>query len=182
MNNESIQVAPASAPVAVLESQDLNQYLTFHLKGELFAIGILDIKEIIEVVAISPVPLTPDFVQGVINLRGKVVPVIDLSVRLGRAHTELTKRSCVVIVDVGGGGDQQCMGMLVDEVNEVLEIPPDAMQSAPDFGADIRTDFIDSMARVNERFIVILSVDHVLSVEELSALSDIEQRASGVAA
>ena len=182
MSNQLQAVAKAPVPIAGEEQQELNQFLTFHVGEELFAIGILDIKEIIEVFDISPVPLTPPFVRGVINLRGRVVPVIDLSVRLDRPATRLTKRSCVVIVAVPGRDGRQCMGMLVDEVKEVLEIADDAMQPAPEFGADIRTDFIDRMGRVDERFIVILSIDHVLSVEELAALSDLQKRARGVAA
>lgn len=182
MKNEVTRIAEGGGQIALADAGELDQYLTFHLGEEQFAIGILDIKEIIEVIAISPVPLTPDFVRGVINLRGRVVPVIDLAVRLGRPSTTLTKRSCVVVVDVQGKAGIQCMGMLVDEVNEVLEIGADAMQPAPDFGTDVRTEFIDRIGRVNNQFIVILSANHVLSVDELSSLTDIAKRARDMAA
>ena len=164
------------------EGDDLDQYLTFHVGGELFAVGILDIKEIIEVGGVSRVPLTPEFIRGVINLRGRVLPVLDLSARLGRGTTDLTKRSCIVIVEVQSGERSQTLGMLVDEVNEVLEIAPENIQPAPDFGTDIRTDFIDRMGKIDERFIVILSVNNVLSVDELAALSDLHGRTKGTLA
>ena len=162
-------------------TEDLNQYLTFHIDKELFAIGILDIKEIIEVGTISRVPLTPGFISGVINLRGRVLPVLDLSARLGRDTTQLTKRSCIVIVEVQSGDRSQSLGMLVHEVNEVIEISPDNIQPAPDFGTDIRTDFIDRMGKIDDRFIVILSVDNVLSIDELAALNDLHKQMDGAA-
>lgn len=162
---------PTAAPKGVLAVADeLNQYLTFHVQGERFAIGILDVNEIIEVGAMTRVPMTPNFIQGVINLRGSVVPVVNLAARLGRAPSQVSKRSCIVLVEVDAGGDQQISGMLVDEVNEILEIPPGQMQPAPDFGTDIRTDFIQRMGRVGEQFIVLLEVNTVLSVHELSNL------------
>lgn len=161
----------AAAPSGVMAVADeLNQYLTFHVQGERFAIGILDVNEIIEVGAMTRVPMTPGFIQGVINLRGSVVPVVNLAARLGRSPSEISKRSCIVLVEVDAGGDQQIAGMLVDEVNEILEIPPGQMQPAPDFGTDIRTDFIQRMGRVEEQFIVLLEVNTVLSVHELANL------------
>lgn len=159
------------------DAEDLNQYLTFHIDKELLAIGILDIKEIIEVGTISRVPLTPAFIRGVINLRGRVLPVLDLSARLGRRSTDLTKRSCIVIVEVHAGDASQTLGMLVDEVNEVIEISPENIQPAPDFGTDIRTDFIDRMGKIDDVFIVILNVNNVLSIEELAALNDLQKTA-----
>jgi purine-binding chemotaxis protein CheW len=146
-----------------------NQYLTFSVQGECLAIGILDVKEIIEVGVMTRVPMTPDFIQGVINLRGNVVPVINLGSRLGRGGCALSKRSCIVLVECDvPNSDRQTIGMLVDEVNEILEIREAYMQPAPDFGTDIRIDFIQRMARVNEQFIVLLDINHVLSVEELA--------------
>lgn len=166
---------PASTPKGVLAvAEELNQYLTFHVQGERFAIGILDVNEIIEVGAMTRVPMTPNFIQGVINLRGSVVPVVNLAARLGRAPSQISKRSCIVLVEVDdtSDGDRQIAGMLVDEVNEILEIPPGQMQPAPDFGTDIRTDFIQRMGRVGELFIVLLEINAVLSVHELANLLD----------
>lgn len=162
---------PTSTQQGVLAVADeLNQYLTFHVQGERFAIGILDVNEIIEVGAMTRVPMTPNFIQGVINLRGSVVPVVNLAARLGRKPSQISKRSCIVLVELDASGDNQIAGMLVDEVNEILEIPPGQMQPAPDFGTDIRTEFIQRMGRVGEDFIVLLEVNAVLSVHELANL------------
>ena len=176
MGNAMVDRTPVDVAQAVA-GDELDQYLTFHLGEELFAIGILDVKEIIEVGTISRVPLTPAFIRGVINLRGRVIPALDLAARLERGRVELTKRSCIVVVEVGSGEEPQTLGMLVDEVNEVLEIGPENIQPAPEFGADIRTDFIDRMGKIDERVIVILDVDNVLSVEELASLSELGARA-----
>jgi purine-binding chemotaxis protein CheW len=157
-----------SAKPQHLVTDESSQYLTFHVQGECLAIGILDVKEIIEVGVMTRVPMTPDYIQGVINLRGNVVPVINLGSRLGRGGSLLSKRTCIVLVEVETGGEFQTIGMLVDEVNEILEIREAFMQPAPDFGTDIRTDFIRRMARVGEDFIVLLDVSHVLAIAELS--------------
>ncbi|MCP4285040.1 MAG: chemotaxis protein CheW, partial [Gammaproteobacteria bacterium] len=120
------------------------------------------------------VPMTPDFIRGVINLRGSVVPVIDLASRLGRSTSDLTKRSCIVLVEILLEEESQTIGMLVDEVKEILEIPQDYIQPPPNFGTDIRTDFIKAMGRVDDEFIILLDINHVLSIEELSALDQVK--------
>jgi purine-binding chemotaxis protein CheW len=150
-----------------------SQYLTFFVARERYAIAILDVKEIIEVGQMTRVPLTPEYIRGVINLRGNVVPVVDLCARLGKSRSELTKRSCIVLVEVDAHGEHQQLGMLVDEVNEILEIPASHLQPSPDFGTDIRTDFIQSMGRVDDVFIILLNINHVLSVEELGRLEQL---------
>ncbi|MBI1174654.1 MAG: chemotaxis protein CheW [Sideroxydans sp.] len=162
---------------AVAEQQ---QYLTFMLSGEVFAIGILVIKEIIEYGQLTTVPMMPDFIRGVINLRGSVVPVVDLSARFGRGKTELTRRTCIVIIEVGGdGGESQTVGVMVDAVNEVLEIPANEIEPAPAFGAKIRTDFIQGMGKVDGKFVILLDVDNVLSVDELAMLEGAVAVSSG---
>lgn len=159
-----------SSHPALTNQEQVGQYLTFLVDKESFAISILDVKEIIEIANITRVPLTPDYIHGVINLRGNVVPVIDLSARLKHKCAEVSKRSCIVLVEVEVNDGEQLIGMLVDEVREILEIPPDNIQPAPDFGTDIRTDFIKAMARVDEKFIILLAIGKVLSMEELSQL------------
>lgn len=159
--------------VQLHEHEETSQYLTFLIGEERFAIGILDVKELIEVDHTTAVPMTPDFIRGVINLRGSVVPVIDLSARLGRKQIELSKRSCIVLVEIAGKTSHQTLGMLVDEVSEILEIPTSNILPPPDFGADIRTDFIEAMGRVGEEFIILLKIDRVLSIEEMSALKQL---------
>jgi purine-binding chemotaxis protein CheW len=162
-----------NATHAAAAAPDQQQYLTFMLGGEVFAIGILGIKEIIEYGQITTVPAMPDFIRGVINLRGAVVPVVDLSARFGRASAAVTKRSCIVIVETQTDGERQDMGVVVDAVNEVLEIPRDQIEPPPAFGAKIRTDFIDGMGKVNNKFVIILSVDNVLSLQDLTVLGQL---------
>lgn len=150
-------------------TEDSRQYLTFSVLNESMAIGILDVDEIIEVGDMTRVPMTNSSIRGVINLRGNVVPVVDLTSRLGgQREAQMTKRSCIVLVEVQQEDEQQTMGMLVDEVNEILEIPEEAIQKTPDFGTDIRPDFIERMGRVDDEFIILLNIERVLSVEELS--------------
>lgn len=157
-----------------LMAQDqLRQYLTFSAGNKNLAISILDVKEIIEINTITDVPMTPDYIRGVINLRGNVVPVIDLSARLGKECSEITKRSCIVLVQVEYNEDSQLLGMLVDAVDEILEIPEANIMPPPDFGADIRIDFIQAMGRVGDEFIILLNINRVLSVKELSQLKQV---------
>ena len=147
------------------------QYLTFMLGGEMFSIGILGIKEIIEYAGVTEVPMMPACIRGVINLRGAVVPVMDLSSRFGKPTTAVTKKTCIVIVEVTGDNEQsQVMGIVVDAVNAVLEIPASEIEPAPAFGAKIRTDFIEGMGKVDGKFVILLNVNQVLSTEELGAL------------
>jgi purine-binding chemotaxis protein CheW len=160
---------------ALVAQEQVGQYLTFLVENESFAISILDVKEIIEIANVTHVPLTPDYIHGVINLRGNVVPVIDLSARLKHRCAEVSKRSCIVLVEVEVQDGVQLIGMLVDEVREILEIPSANIQPPPDFGADIRTDFIQAMARVGDVFIILLAMNHVLSLDELSQLNSITQ-------
>lgn len=155
-------------PLALTD--DNHQYLTFSVKQERFALSILEVKEIIEVNQITRVPMAADFIKGVINLRGNVVPVIDFSARIGHKPVIMTKRSCIIFVDLDLEDHQHTMGMLVDEVKEIIEIPPQQLQPAPDFGADVRTDFIQAIGRVGDEFIVLISVKAVLSIDEISRL------------
>ena len=152
---------------AVAEQQ---QYLTFVLGGEMFAIGILCVKEIIEYGDLTVVPMMPECIRGVINLRGAVVPVVDLACRFGRRSTELTRRTCIVIVEVEGEGERQDIGVIVDAVSEVLEIQDSQIEPAPAFGARIRTDFIHGMGKLDGKFVIILNVNTGLSPDDLALL------------
>lgn len=156
--------------------QDENlQYLTFKVSGETLGISIDDVKEIIEVGNITRVPMTPKFIRGVINLRGNVVALIDLSLRMELDASELGKRSCIILVEINSDetGINQIVGMLVDQVEEILEISNKDVQSAPMFGSKLKTEFIQGMARVDNNFIILLEISKVLSVSELSQLSNI---------
>ena len=150
--------------------QDDNQYLTFVLSGEMFSIGILNIKEIIEYGQLTEVPMMPAFIRGVINLRGRVVPVVDLSVRFGRDSTTVGKRTSIVIIEVANGDERHDIGVLVDAVSEVLAISAADIEPPPSFGANIRADFISGMGKVNGKFVIILNADRVLSLEEMALL------------
>ena len=156
---------------AALSQQEEGQYLTFFIGGEMFAISILGIKEIIEYGNLTTVPMMPDFIRGVINLRGAVVPVVDMSARFGRTASEVTRRSCIVIIEVETDEEKQDVGVVVDSVSEVLEIPAAEIEPAPSFGARIRADFISGMGKVNGKFVIILNADRVLSVDEMAMLS-----------
>lgn len=149
------------------------QYLTFLLGKEMFAIDILVIKEIIEFGELTTVPMMPEFIRGVINLRGAVVPVVDLSARFGRALSSVTRRTCIVIIEVESEGEKQDMGVMVDSVSEVLEIPAADVEPAPSFGVKIRAEFISGMGKVKDRFVIILNTAKVLSVNELAMLSEV---------
>jgi purine-binding chemotaxis protein CheW len=148
------------------------QYLTFMLGGEMFSIDILCIKEIIWYASLTEVPMMPTCIRGVINLRGAVVPVMDLSSRFGKPSTAVTKSSCIVIIEVATqvDGERQNMGVVVDSVQAVLEIPASEIEPPPSFGAKIRPDFIEGIGKVNGKFVILLNVDRVLSSEEIGQL------------
>ena len=176
LNQITQQKHPATLNAALGQGQ-LDQYLTFMLGGETYAMGILTIKEIIEYGNLTEVPRLPSFIRGVINLRGAVVPVIDLSARFGKAATQVTRRTCIVIVEVAGGDDAQSetqvVGVMVDAVNAVLEITPNEIEPPPSFGAHIRADFMQGMGKVNGKFVIILNINHVLSVDEMASLAGV---------
>lgn len=164
------QVATVNAELAVAALPQ--QYLTFLLGGETFAIEISNIREIIEFGGMTSVPLMPAFLRGVINLRGAVVPVVDLSVRFGRAETRISPQSCVVILELEHEGEIQYVGVLVDSVSEVVEIAASDIEPPPTFGSMLRPDFIKGMGKIGGHFVVLLDVNYVLSIEEMAQLSD----------
>ena len=171
MNATQAQALVAGGRQAMQAQAELQQYLTFTLGTEVFGIDILHVKEIIEYAGLTEVPLMPAMIRGVINLRGAVVPVIDLALRFGHARTEIARRTCIVIIEVESEEDRHDVGILVDAVNEVLEISSAEIEPAPAFGAKIRTDFIAGMGKVEGRFVILLNVAQVLSVEEMALLA-----------
>jgi purine-binding chemotaxis protein CheW len=156
---------------------DQDQFLTFTLGDEVYAIDILNIREIIDYGNLTTVPMMPAFIRGVINLRGSVVPVVDLAARFGGEPAEITKRTGIIIIEIVDGESTMSIGAVVDGVNEVLEIPPGDIEPPPSFGARIRTDFIRGMGKVNGKFLVLLDVANVLSVDELSLLDEVQNQA-----
>ena len=155
------------------DEAEQSQYLTFLLGGEMFAFPILNIKEIIEYCSLTTVPMMPEFIRGVINLRGSVVPVVDLSVRFGRKAVAVTKRTCIVIIEIESEGEKQDVGVVVDSVSEVLEIHRTDVEQAPSFGARIRSDFIQGMGKIAGKFVIILNVNQVLSIDEMAMLGQV---------
>ncbi|MDD5248153.1 MAG: chemotaxis protein CheW [Rhodocyclaceae bacterium] len=165
--------APGGHPALDATGGETHQYLTFTLSGEMFAVGILNVKEIIEYGTLTEIPMMPPFIRGVINLRGRVVPVIDLSARFGGRQSEIGKRTCIVIVELAAG-EQRELGIIVDAVSEVLEIPRNEIEPPPSFGAKIRADFIAGMGKVNGKFVIILKIDRALSSDDLAALTTLD--------
>lgn len=161
-------VAEKSAAAA-----EQTQFLTFMLGSEVFALGILAVKEIIEYDSVTVVPMMPDCIRGVINLRGAVVPVMDLAVRFGRSPAPVTKRTCIVIVETRLEEEQHVIGIVVDAVNAVLDIPASEIEPPPTFGAKIRPEFIHGMGKVSGKFIILLNANQVLSTEEIGALAQL---------
>jgi purine-binding chemotaxis protein CheW len=146
------------------------QFLTFKISTEVFAIGILHIKEIIEYGQITRVPLMSDAILGVINLRGAVVPVIDLSYHFWRQHSEQHARSCIVILELQHEDSTQVLGIMVDAVNEVIDIAAEHIKAAPAFGGGIQSECIAAMGRLNDSFVIMLDIDKVFSVDEVAQL------------
>ncbi|WP_240652778.1 chemotaxis protein CheW [Rheinheimera riviphila] len=145
-------------------------FLTFLLRDECFGISISSVKEIIEYDNVTPIPLMPDFVKGVLNLRGDVVPVIDLSIRFNKSATEISKRTCIVILEILFEEQIVTIGAVVDSVSEVIEINMDNIEPAPTFGARIRAQFILGVANVGEQFVILLRGERVLSLDEMAAI------------
>lgn len=181
MNNEATMTAKGQEASKMLPGSEViaeqQQFLTFHLGEEMFAIGILSIREIIEYGDLTEVPMVPPFIRGVINLRGSVVPVIDLSVRFGRSPCQVSRRTCIVILETESedGPPGQQMGIVVDAVSEVLEIPAADIEPPPEFGARIRIDFIRGMGKVNGKFVVLLDVSRILSMDEVAVVASLNR-------
>ena len=160
----------AGAPSIAGES---GQYLTFSLADEVFAVGILVIKEIIQFGQLTTVPLMPNYIRGVINLRGAVVPVIDLYARFGKGIAPVGKRTCIVIIEVTHEEESHDIGIMVDAVSAVIDIAADQIEPPPTFGSSVRNDFIEGMGKVDDKFVIILDVSRTFSVDELAAMSSV---------
>ncbi len=146
------------------------QYLTFALGDEVFAMDIRTVREIIQHRPMTTVPLMPEFMRGVINLRGAVVPVIDLRARFGRGPATVCKKTCIVILDAVRNGERVELGLMVDAVSEVIEIAAEQIEPPPDFGASVRREFINGMGKVGDRFVILLEPDRAIDVDEMAEL------------
>ncbi len=163
MDNTAGAYETAEQPFADLAGK----YLTFTLAGEEYGIGILKVKEIIGLMPITPVPKAPHFVKGVINLRGKVIPIMDLRLKFGMEPLEYDERTCIIVVEVSTSEASVTMGLVVDSVSEVLNIKAEDIQETPSFGAQIDTEYILGMAKMDGKVKILLDIDKVLSIDEL---------------
>jgi purine-binding chemotaxis protein CheW len=143
------------------------KYLTFTLADEDYGIEILKVKEIIGMMPITTVPQTPDFVKGVVNLRGKVIPVVDLRLKFGMASQEYTERTCIIVVEIFSNSGSTMMGIVVDSVSEVVQIRNDDIEETPQFGTKLDTDYILGMAKTDGRVKILLAIDKILTAQEL---------------
>ena len=160
--------------MSVTEITDTRQYLTFKLGNEVFATDVAKVREVLDFTTITKIPRTPDFMRGVINLRGNVVPVVDLRLCFEMSKTEKTVNTCIVVVEMLLDGESTVIGALADSVEEVIDLEPEQIQPAPRIGTQIRTDFIKGMGKRDGQFIMILDIDRVFSAEELSAVRGAE--------
>lgn len=151
--------------------QELRQYLTFKLGEEIFALDVSQVREILDYIKITKVPQTPDYMCGVINLRGSVVPVIDMRLKFGLSKTEPTVNTCIVVMEVNIDQEKTVLGALVDSVQEVFELEPGEIEAPPRIGTQLKTEFIKGMGKRDEKFIIILDLDKIFSVRELELLT-----------
>ena len=148
---------------------ETTQYLTFKLDEEIFALDVAKVREILEYTTVTKVPLTPDFMRGVINLRGSVVPVIDLRLKFGMTATEQTINTCIIVAEVGMDEETILLGALADSVQEVNEMEPGQIEAAPHIGTRLNTDFIKGMGKQDGNFVMILDIDRVFTSGDLTA-------------
>ena len=161
--------------VEELAVTEQDQHLTFDLSDEELAVPVMNIREIIRYGKLTKMPMVPNFIEGVINLRGNVVPVINLAAKFGLKLREVNKRTCIIIMEVEIDREPVVMGIVVDKVLQVIEIPEDNIEPSPTLGASIQTNFIKGMARTEDGFIIILDISQVLSAEEIALVSDIHK-------
>jgi len=164
--------------MAVETITESTQYLTFKLEDELFALDIGKVREVLDFTTITKVPQTPDYMRGVINLRGSVVPVVDLRLKFGLPMAEQTVNTCVIIVEVELAGERLVMGAMADAVQEVLDLEPDQIEPPPHIGSKLNTDFIKGMGKHNDDFIIILDIDKVFTTAELASFEEVEGAAA----
>jgi purine-binding chemotaxis protein CheW len=156
--------------MSVAGIEETTQYLTFKLSDEIFALDITKVREVLDFTSITKVPRTPEFMRGVINLRGSVVPVVDLRLKFGMTKTEKTVNTCIIIVEISVDNETTILGALADSVQEVMDLEPDHIEPAPKIGTRLNTEFIKGMGKRDNNFVIILDVDRVFSTDELAAV------------
>jgi purine-binding chemotaxis protein CheW len=161
---------------------ETTQYLTFKLGDEIYALDIGKVREVLDFTTATKVPRTPDFMRGVINLRGSVVPVVDLRLKFGMSGTEKTVNTCVIITEVTVDSDTTVLGALADSVQEVIDLAPADISPAPKIGTKLKTEFIRGMGKRDDRFIIILDIDKVFSTDELALVQSTQPATEGTGA
>lgn len=144
------------------------QYLTFKLEDEVFALDISQVREVLDFTTVTKVPRTPEFMRGVINLRGSVVPVVDMRLKFGMSRTEQTVNTCIIIVEISLDNERLILGALADSVQEVIELEPGQIEPAPRIGTRLNTEFIKGMGKRDDQFIIILDIDKIFSIDEIA--------------
>ncbi|UIJ37991.1 chemotaxis protein CheW [Desulfobaculum bizertense] len=160
--------------MAQQKAQEAGQYLSFVLAGELYALDISKVREVLEVQEVTKIPRTPEFLRGVINLRGNAVPVVDMRLKFGMSATEYTVNTCIIIMEVNMDGEELILGALADSVREVIELTGDEIKPPPRMGTTVDTNFISGMSKQDEQFIMLLDIDTVFSAEELQAVRSVD--------
>ncbi len=158
--------------MSINDITETTQYLSFKLDEEIFAVDVAKIREILDITTITKVPQTPDFMRGVINLRGSVVPVMDMRLKFGMSPTERTVNTCIIVMEVTQDGETMVLGSLADSVQEVLDLEPEQIEPAPRIGTRLRSDFIKGMGKQDGHFIIILDIDRIFSAGELEVVSE----------
>ncbi len=153
------------------DDENALKFLTFFLAGESYGFSIMRVKEIIEYGDVTSMPMMPEFICGAINLRGKAVPVIDLAGRLGLRTADVSRRTCIIVIELHVNEEMMNVGLVVDAVSRVIDFKADEIERTPSLGGHIRTDFIEAMGKIDEQFVILLNIDNVLSMNDLSALS-----------
>lgn len=170
----AIQQIESGDDGGLVEGAHSRQFLTFRIGKEYFGIELEQTREILEYTGVTEVPLMPRFLSGVINLRGEMVPVIDLAVRLGREPIKVQRRTCIIVVEISANDQEYVLGLLADGVSEVVEIPKHEIEKAPSFGANLRAEFIQGIAKRDNQFVILLDAANALSLTELVNLVEAE--------
>jgi purine-binding chemotaxis protein CheW len=161
--------------MAVLKITEIRQYLTFKLEGEVFALDVGKVREILDYTNITKVPQTPEFMRGVINLRGSVVPVVDMRLKFGIAPQAKTVDTCIIVMEINVDNETTVLGALVDSVQEVFELEPSQIEPAPRIGTKLRTEFILGMGKRDDQFVIILDVDKVFTCEDIEKVQNMDK-------
>lgn len=161
--------------MSVTSITDTKQYLTFCVGEEHFALDVSNVREILEFTSITKVPKTPEYMRGVINLRGSVVPVLDMRLKFGFEETKNTIDTCIIVLEVSIDEEKTIIGALVDSVQEVFELDPQSIEPAPRIGTHLKTDFINGMGKKDDHFLIILNIDKVFSSEELNIAQELRE-------